>query len=373
MFSTVEVEQQYLPDWVILGDNSRAVFLNWLLSGMKLRTGENSVLWIRYGTRLSVTQQDLHWTIETPVLLPRTMLCLPPSDETEFALDTTRQTKYAVLEEFPFRKQTSMDLIQRMKSCGKEILVVLMDLPRHQGSTDLIALGGDLEQAREAYREDGCNVSVMQSANQLQGILHWHQPMRQVWVNKVRNYLADMDERISEIPYDYPSLEEDWQDDGGPLQEQTMDGRFSYQTSKGEKGKNLWDRYAAASRQLLFPSSNQGPLSSVAKLYRECLDNPLVFWSVDRDIEDFMDSLQSAFLTAIEKEESEGHYRKKTQLSGQLNEDEYFHLAARSDSNDTALNAVFSRIIKDYLCNDVKGYLQERLKQRYQQLEGMVP
>lgn len=372
MFSAGDTKQRYLPDWVILGDNSRTVFLNWLLSGMKLGTDENSVLWIRSGIRLSVTQQEEQWTIETPVLLPRTMLCLPPLDGLEFALETAKHTKYAVLEEFPFRKQTSMDLIQRMKSHGKEVLVVLMALPRHQGSTDLIAPGRDLEQAGEAYRADGCDVSMMQNASHLQSILHWHQPMYQVWMNKIRNYLADMDERISEIPYDYPSLEEDWQDDGGPLQEQTMDRLFSYQTSKREKGKNLWDRYAAVSRRALFPSSNQGPLISVAELYRECLDNPLVFWSVDRDVEDFMDSLQSAFDEALKKEESEGHYRKKTQLSGQLNEDSYFCLAARSGSKGTALNAVFSRKIRDFLCNDVKGYLQARLKQRYQQLEGMI-
>lgn len=373
MFSINDTKPCCLPDWVILGDNSRAVFLEWLLSGEKLRTDENSIIWLRYGIRLSVTQQGVHWMIETPVLLPRTVLCLPPADAPEFALDIAKRTKYAVLEEFPFRKQTSMDLIQRIKSCGKEVLVVLMDLPRHQGSTDLIAPGRDLEQAKEAYRADGCDVSMMQNVNHLQSILHWHQPMDQVWMNKVRRYLADMDERISEIPYDYLSLEEDWQDDDGPLQEQTMDRLFSYQTSKREKGKNLWDRYAAVSRRALFPSSNQGPLTSVAKLYRECLDNPLVFWSVDRDVEEFMDKLQRAFIAALEQEESEGNYRKKTHLSGQLDEDRYFGLAARSGSRGTALNAVFSRRIKAYLCNDVKGYLQERLKQRYQQLEGMIP
>lgn len=373
MFSTGDIKQRYLPDWVILGDNSRAVFLDWLLSGAKLRAGENSVIWIRYGIRLSITQQESHWIIETPVLLPRTTLCFPPAAGFESALDTSKRTRYAVLEEFPFGKQTSMDLIRRLESHGNEALVILMDLPRRQGSTDLIAPGEDLHQAMEAYRAEGRDVLIMQDVNNLQCVLHWHRRMYDVWLNKARNYLADLCERISEIPYDYPSLEEDWLDDGGPLQEQTMDGLFSYQTSKKEKGNTLWDRYANASRRALFPASAQGPLTPVAKLYQECLDNPLVFWAVDADVENFMDGLQSIFVKMLEKEESKGHYREKTQLPKRLDEDSYLNIAALSGSNGTALNAIFSQMIKDYLCDGVKGFLQERLQQRYQQLEGVIP
>lgn len=311
--------------------------------------------------------------IETPALLPRTMLCFPPGDDLNFLFDTSRKTKYAVLEEFPFGKQNSVDLIRRLKSRGNETLVVLMDLPRHQGSTDLIPLGEDLNQAMGAYQAEHFDVSIMKSDDDLQSVLHWHRPMYDTWLNRVREHLADLRERISEIPYDYPSLEEDWLDDSGILQEQTMDRLFSYQTSKKEKGGSLWDRYAATSRRALFPSSGQGPLTPVANLYRECLDNPLVFWSVDTDVEAFMDGLQCAFVRLLEKEESKGHYHIKTRLSGRLDEDSYLRLVAISGGNGTALNAVFTKKLKDYLCNDVKDFLQERLQQRYQQLEGMIP
>lgn len=373
MFSTSKIKQRYLPDWVILGDNSRAVFLEWLLSGAKLDAGEDSVIWIRYGVKLSITRQESQWFIETPMLLPRTELCFPPAGGLEFALDTSQRTKYAVLEGFPFRKKASMGLIKTLEDRGRAALVVLMDLTRHQGSTDLTAPGEDLEQARAAYMAERRDVSVMQSADNLPSILHWHRPIYDIWANKVRDYLADLRVRVSEIPCDYLFLEEDWRDDGGPLQEQTMDRLFSYQTSKRENGKNLWDRYAAVSKRALFPSVGEGPLTPVARLYKECLDNPLVFWSVDADVEAFMDSLQSAFLLALEEEESKGHYRRRTRLPARLDEDSYFRLAARTGGNGTPLNAVFSRRIKDYLCDDVKGCLQERLQQRCQQLERMIP
>lgn len=373
MFSTGDIEQRYLPDWVILGDNSRIVFLDWLLSGTELRIDENIVVWVRYGIRLSIARQESQWIIETPALLPRTTLCFPPTDCFEFALDTSKRTRYAVLEEFPFRKQTSMDLIWRLESQGNEALVILMDLPRHQGSTDLIAPGQDLDQAVEAYRAECCNVSVMQSVVNLQSVLHWHRPMYDVWANKVREHLAELDDRISAIEIDYRWLTEDWQDDDGPLQDQTMDRLFSYKTAKQGKGKSLWDRYAAASKRALFPSAGRGPLTPVVELYKDCLNNPLVFWPVDADAKDFMDSLQSAFAKALEREESKGRYRKRTRLPEQLDEESYLSLAARSGKNSTALNAVFSRRIKDYLYDDVKGYLRGRLRQRYQQLEGMIP
>lgn len=88
-----------------------------------------------------------------------------------------------------------------------------------------------------------------------------------------------------------------------------------------------------------------------------------------------MNDLQNAFLKKLEAEEAKGGYRKKTQVSGRLDEETYFRLAARSDGNrsGTALNAVFSQSIKDYLYHDVKRYLQERLERRYKNLEGMIP
>lgn len=365
--------QRYLPDWVILGDNSRAVFLRWLLSGANLRTDENSVIWVRHGTRVSISQEETQWFIETPVLLPRMTLCFPPPDYAEFDLDTLNSTRYAVLEEFPFRKQSSMDMIQTLESSGKETLVVLMDLPRHQGSTDMTAPGEDLNQARDTYCGERCDVLVMQSIGNLRRILHWHRPMWDAWVKKAREHLFDLHERISEVPYDYLSLEEDWTDDGGLLQEQTMDRLFSYQASKREKKETLWDCYAVASKRALFPSSGQGPLTSVTGLYKECLDNPLVFWPVDADVEDFTDNLRRAFVDALEKEEAAGRYRERTHFPKNLDEESYLRLVALSEGNGTALNAVFSQRIRDFLCDDVKTYLQERLRQRYQQLEGMIP
>lgn len=367
-----DMKQRYLPDWVILGDHSRTVFLGWLLSGARLVADESSVIWIRYGARLSITQHGSHWTIETPILLPQTTLCFPPTDGYESNVELSQQTKYAVLEEFPFRKQNSTELIHHLESDGHETLVVLMDLPRHQGSTDLIAPGKDLEQAVGAYQADGCDVSVLQSARNLHGVLHWHRPIYDVWTKRARKYLEELCERISEISCDYLFLEEDWKEEGGPLQEETMDILFSYQTAKREKEKNLWDCFAAASKRALFPRSGQGPLMSVMELYRECLDNPMVFWPVDADIKNFMNSLQSEFLKALEEDESKGHYRNKTMLSEQFNEDSYFRLISRNGRNGTALNAVFSQRIRNFLCDDVKCYLQKRLQMRYQQLEGMI-
>lgn len=375
MLSSTNSNQRFLPDWVILGDHSRMILLDWLLSGVKWNHDENSVIWIRYGMKLSIVKQGAQWIIETPVLLPRTTLCLPPSDGFGVTVDTSSRTRFAVLEEFPFRKQSSMDLVRKLQGDENETLVVLMDLPRRQGSTDLIAPGEDVHQAMEAYQAERCNVLTMENTGKLPRMLHWHRPMYDTWVEKFRNDLSDLCERISEIPYDYASLEEDWQDDGGLLQEQTMDRLFSYQNAKREKGGSLWDRYAAAAKRAMFPAVGQGPLAPVESLYRDCLDSPLVFWPVDADAGAFMNDLQNAFLKKLEAEEAKGGYRKKTQVSGRLDEETYFGLAARSDGNrsGTALNAVFSQSIKDYLYHDVKRYLQERLERRYKNLEGMIP
>lgn len=372
--STVrDSQQRYLPDWIILGDNSRAVFLEWLLSGEQLQTGEDSFIWVRYGIRLSISQQGSSWIIETPLLLPQMTLCFPPSENHQSCLERSKRTKYAVLEEFPFRKQTSIDLIQKFESQGHETLVVLMDLPRHQGSTDLIAPGEDLAQAQIAYQSEKIAVSIMQNADSLQSTLHWHLPLYDVWTKKARNHLIAMCNRISEVPYDYAFQEEDWRDKNGPLQVETMDDLFSYQKSRLMKETTLWDRYATASTRYFFPSSGFSPLAPVIKIYKDCLDNPLVFWSLDEDVKDFMCNLKKMYRKSLEREEAKGQYRMKTQLPARLNESTYLSIVARTNTSGTGLNAVFSRTIEDYLRVEVKNYLKERLSQRYQQLEGMIP
>lgn len=373
MMSTMDdVKQRYIPDWMILGDNSRKILLDWFLLGKTLSIGENSMIWIRPGTRLSIIQQETYWVIETPVLLPRMTLCFPSPEGFEINTAMSKKMKYAVIEEFPFRKQSSMDLIQRLYEDGGDVLVVLMNLPRHQGSTDLIAPGEDLEQAVHAYRKENKDVFTMQGVNDLYSILHWHQPLHIAWTNKARRYLADFCERISEVPYDFLGIEEDWRDEGGMLQEQILDALFSYQTTKREKSKNLWDRYASVSRNAIFPTTGYGPLDSVMRLYRECLHNPLVLWSVAEDEKDFIASLQVSFGKALDEEEQKGHYRNTTLLPTRLDENSYLRLAARCGDSGTALNAIFSQKITEFLCSDVKNTLQKRLQKRYQQLEELI-
>jgi len=371
MFLADDTTQRYLPDWVILGDNSRKVFLDWLLCGTKLRTYGEDTIWARQGMQLSLVQQGRHCFIETPALLPRTTLCFPPSDGSAEP-ETTKRTRYAVLEEFPFRKQASIDLVRNAGRAGNEVLLVLMDLPRHQGSTDLVAPGEDLHQAMEEYRSESCAVSVVQSADSMRQILHWHKPICDVWADRARDHLTALRDRISEIPYDYLSVVEDWQDVGGALQEETMDKLFSFEKAKEITGGSLWGRFADIAKRSLFPTSGQGPLFSVTKLYRECLNNPLVFWSVDDDVRGLLDDLQHAFTQKVTEQEGKGNYQYKTRISSKLDEKNFYRLVAHIRDSGTAINATFSELIRDYLCNDVQRHLEERLDRRCKQLEGMI-
>jgi len=91
MFSTDNAGQRYLPDWVILGEDSpRRVFMDWLLRGAAPCADENCTVWVRYGARLSVMGQDTQYIVETPALLPRMTLCFPPTGVPTASLETAR-------------------------------------------------------------------------------------------------------------------------------------------------------------------------------------------------------------------------------------------------------------------------------------------
>lgn len=368
-----KVTQRYLPDWVIVGDNSRRVLLQWLLAGAAGLPEEGVLIWIRYGSHLSVSRQNGQWLIETPGILPQTTLCLPPSGSgTAPPFTVSRETRYAVLEGFPFLKQTSLDLVQQLEQQGKEVLVVLLDLPRHQASTDLTVPGEDLAQVYQSYQANHYAVSVLQSAADLPLVLHWRQPLIDRWSKKARGYLRELESRISEIPYDYAWIVEDWGEQNGPLQDQYLDRLFSYQMARRETGPTLWDRFASTACRALFPKSGSGPLAPVADLYRSCLDNPLVFWTVEDDISILMKSLLDQFEAMLTKEQRSGRYRSRTELPPDLDEAAFDSMVALHGDSGTALNAVFRRIIETFLQKDAEICLQKQLEIRYQQLKGMT-
>ena len=372
MRSQTKVKQQYIPDWVFLGDSSRQTFLSWLIPGMDFHPGKTDLIWVCYATCTSVSRSDQEWIIHTPMVLPQMVLCFPPLDMIWTDLDLPEKARWAVLEEFPFRKQSSIELIHQMEEMNREVLVVLMDLPRHQASTDLLAPGVDIARAVQAYQSDHMEVYKMKPAARLWGLLHWRRSLYDVWYRKMREDLEQLDQRIEELPIDYEFIIEDWMEKNGPLNTGELDSLLSYRTVKREKAESIWDCYASVIRRFLFPAAGQGPMDAVEELYIDCLNNPLVFWSANEDGKNLLTELKNLFEKLLDEQERKYHYRTKTKISGQLDENGYLKLAVRNGQNGTALNAAFRSNMEKFLREDVFNCMKTRLCNRYSKLENMV-
>ena len=372
MRSLAEVKQKYTPDWVFLGDGSRQTLLSWLIPGKELHPGKTDLIWVCYANRVSVSRSEQGWIIRTPMVLPQMVLCFPPLDMIWTDLDLPENTRYAVLEEFPFRKQSSIELVRQLEEMNHEVLVVLMDLPRHQASTDLLAPGVDLARAVQAYQSDYMEVYKMEPSSRLWGMLHWRRPLYGVWYQKMREELEQFSQRIEELSIDYEFLIVDWMKKDSLLDTESLDRIFSYQTAQRENEATLWDCYASAARRFLFPATGQGDLNTVEKLYMDCLNNPLVFWSTDEDRINLRIELKKLFEKLLDEQERKYHYRTKTKIVGQLDKASYNQLTVRNGQNGIALNAIFRGIIEEYLRHDVFICMKTRLCNRYGKLENMV-
>ena len=75
---------------------------------------------------------------------------------------------------------------------------------------------------------------------------------------------------------------------------------------------------------------------------------------------------------SVEAEEAKGHYRKKTKLDRPFDQSYFLKLIALDQGDGCAINAVFRKLISNFLKDDVYKYIEQRLRQRCQELERMI-
>ena len=237
--------QMAVPDWIFLGDSSRHVFLGWLTDTTQARDFSGSPIWVQYGKVVSIRQLDSSLWITSPLMIPGMTLLLPLSEEDLPEIQLQKHTQFALFEEFPYGKTVyisdSPAITPELRR--KSVLVVLMNIPHRQGSTDILQPGEDLRTKYEEYRKRE-NVCLASGVNDILKVLHWEEDLEHIWRRQANLDLAHLHSLIGDVEYDYQMLQLDFIEN--ILSEQAMDQVCSFQSVRQSHQPSIWKGYTKA-------------------------------------------------------------------------------------------------------------------------------
>lgn len=193
--------QQAVPDWVVIGDGSRYEFLRWILGDKDIDVLRKLTIWLQYGNQYSQrTDGETCW-LKSRRMLPGTSCYFPNYLDEEcslnFKVNTVSETRFLVFEEFPFQKEETVqwiDSIRREKGVDASITVVLVDLPRRYGSTDIEHFDPQerIDIVRFHYEQAEklpVAVIIARSQSDVIPILSWRESLGRKWFRKAINEL----------------------------------------------------------------------------------------------------------------------------------------------------------------------------------------
>lgn len=359
---SAEQRQFAIPDWILLGDYSRRIFLQWLTESSQVLELKDLPLWVRYAETFSIRCGDGAWLIGTPRTIPGTVLLVPLADSDLDEYRLLKNTRFALFEEFPYGKQSSDMTLQHLRQEyeSNSVLVVLMDIPRRQGSTDIDCPGNDLKASYEKYSmdENVCVCTAVDKDDVLQ-ILHWRESSEHMWRRRLEADLNQFLEAVEDSGYDYEMLYMDFFE--SILSEQTIDKICSFQSVERSRQNSIWNGYTRAAMLQMFPPSASDGLYPVADLYRDTIKEKfpnLNLWDLEKDYLGFVDTMKKALEKALRDP-------KLSAITFKSNTEEAYLRAV----NKHKLNVHFRRRLDYFVKTNVPHILGERLKLRYTQIK----
>lgn len=355
-----------IPDFIFLGDYAKYIFLSRLLGEKYTYDFRNYSVWISYGNKFSVAKQNGCYYITTYKVIPDTILFIPTDDYDLDKVKIDQNTRYAVFEEFPFIKESTKQILEKIESFNKA--VVLINSNKFIASTDLRKSGEDFEQAKKHYLSDNIklfSVNDLNNRDEMEVIFYWRTSMKNYYLNEIDKQLAILKERIKDIKYDYELLVEDWNIDGCLVDKMQI---CSFDTIQKTRIVHIWQAYMVEAYNRLFPQNKKGGLYDVIDLYREIIsENKLAIWNKEKDEEKLINALIVKFRDTLAKP-----VKYSNDMCSLNEETNYLKRIADSKSQLYGINVVFFRALDKYIGIDVCEEFERFLNRKCFSIEEML-
>ena len=359
-----------MTKWIFLGDESRRIFVSWILKIEVAEIEEDKTLILRRcDTPLEKSLSGTGNIIFSTYNLPPSIEIFVPAYTENLNIDTSAFDNCAIFEMFPFGKESTEDLarlLEMSKTKSPAILFVLMDVVVGEEDSPV-----GLNAMKNIFTRKHRDILTAKDESDILEILHWHRPLAADIIKLIKSEIQDIGTTSDEIFEEYEKFLSE-QKKIGCLTPAAKNQIVSFSTVKGKN--HIWISYREVAEKFLFPQTKTGGLKNVVALYRKTLYQDEVqksiaslIWNADSDCAELEKKFFARFNEVMQMP-------KKFQ--GFLNPEEAYSehsylLLIRKGSRFSEIDKEFLATYENFVQNEVREILITELESHLEKLKNM--
>jgi len=352
-----------------LGDESRRIFISWILKIEVAEIEEDKTLILRRGeTPFEKNISSTDNLIFTTYNLPPGIEIFLPAYTDNLKIDTSAFDNCAIFEMFPFGKESTEDLARLLmlnKKNSPAILFVMMDVVANEDDSPV-----GLTAMKNIFARKRRDVLIARDETDILEILHWHRPLAADVIKLISSEIQDIYTNSDEI-FDAYEIFLAEQKKSGCLSDTAKNKIVSFSTVKGRN--HIWISYREFAQKILF-AQTKGGLKGLLELYKKTL---------------FQDEQQKSIASLIWNSETEcakleqklsARFNEIMQMpkkfQGFLNPEEAYSehsylLLIRKGSRFSEIDKEFLSLYENFIREDAREILITELETHIEQLKNI--
>lgn len=255
-----------MSKWIFLGDESRRIFVSWILKTDPAEFPEDKSLILQRGdTFLEKNLSEGGDLIFSTYNLPPSIEVFVPAYADNMNINTSAFDNCAIFEMFPFGKESTEDLAKllEMSQNAPAILFVMMDIVENEEDSPV-----GLNSMKNIFAKKRRDILTARDESSVFEVLHWHKPLAADIIKIIRGEIHEIYEKSGSFVNEYEKFLTE-QKKSGCLSDNSKNKIVSFATVKGKS--HLWRSYRDFAQKILFPQNNSGGLKPLIDLYRRTL------------------------------------------------------------------------------------------------------
>ncbi len=273
-----------MTKWIFLGDESRLIFVSWILKIEQGSISDDKTLILRRGNvELEKKFSGTGNVIFSTYNLPPGIEIFVPAYQDNLNIDTSAFDNCAIFEMFPFGKESTEDLARLLEFNKKKspaILFVMMDIVENEQDSPI-----GLNAMKNIFSRKHRDILTARDESDVLEVLHWHRPLSSDILKLIRGEIQDIYANSDAI-FNIYEMFISAQEKTGCLSETAKNKIVGFASVKGKN--HIWIGYREVAQKILF--SANGGIKSLIDLYRRTLYQDeqqksiaTLLWNVDSD------------------------------------------------------------------------------------------
>lgn len=371
--------------WIILGDESKYVFVKWCLNSEKDFSTEllkSKDVFIYYSVSSHIEYNENSISVYSSILLPGSFAHIPTSND-QYQFDRINNRIILIFEGFPFGKNIIKNLTDKCRNFEynvNSVLNVLMDIPNRKGSTDLQLSVDTIAEAEQEYQRKSYNTIRIKGSTDVPSVFYWHESAAHYWQLKAESEIEKLRNKISGFGFDYMEWLTDVTFNSGddlishilePSQLYKLCSFSTIEALQKNRAVSIMDAYWYSAENFLFESVD---FNNLLNIFLEAYICDIVSTDLDAVRKKAKNELKHLFYTEIKNLFLNTCDEKRNDWT----KDHYHEIITNKTSNLNGINAKFEQCVNSYFGvendtdNPVVNFCKTALEKHLKELEELI-